>query len=132
MLAWTQYTIDQRGERSSSATAYLEGTGNNVHVLVNTLVTRIVSAENGTDFRSVEFATDADSPKIQLRAKKEVIVSGGVINSPQILMNSGIGGREVLGANGIDTLVDNPSVGKNLSDQAATIIMLDTTLPITE
>ncbi|EKM75486.1 hypothetical protein AGABI1DRAFT_123150 [Agaricus bisporus var. burnettii JB137-S8] len=131
-LTWTQYTIDQRGERSSSATAYLEGTGNNVHVLVNTLVTRIVSAENGTDFRSVEFATDADSPKIQLRAKKEVIVSGGVINSPQILMNSGIGRREVLGANGIDTLVDNPSVGKNLSDQAATIIMLDTTLPITD
>nr|Q3L245.1 RecName: Full=Pyranose dehydrogenase 1; Short=PDH 1; AltName: Full=Pyranose:quinone oxidoreductase 1; Flags: Precursor [Leucoagaricus meleagris]AAW82996.1 pyranose dehydrogenase [Leucoagaricus meleagris]AAW82997.1 pyranose dehydrogenase [Leucoagaricus meleagris]4H7U_A Chain A, Pyranose dehydrogenase [Leucoagaricus meleagris] len=132
-LGWTQYTIDNHAERSSSATSYLESTGDNVHVLVNTLVTRVLSASgNGTDFRKVEFAVDANSPKKQLEAKKEVIVAGGVIASPQILMNSGIGERKVLQAVGIDTLIDNPSVGKNLSDQGATSVMFDTTLPSTD
>nr|Q3L243.1 RecName: Full=Pyranose dehydrogenase 2; Short=PDH 2; AltName: Full=Pyranose:quinone oxidoreductase 2; Flags: Precursor [Leucoagaricus meleagris]AAW82998.1 pyranose dehydrogenase [Leucoagaricus meleagris]AAW82999.1 pyranose dehydrogenase [Leucoagaricus meleagris] len=131
-LAWTQYTIDQGAERSSSATSYLESTGDNVHVLVNTHVTRIVSAGNETDFRSVEFAVDANSPKKVLTAKKELILSAGVIASPQILMNSGIGGREELQAIGVDTLIDNPSVGRNLSDQASTLLMFDTTLPNTD
>nr|Q0R4L2.1 RecName: Full=Pyranose dehydrogenase 3; Short=PDH 3; AltName: Full=Pyranose:quinone oxidoreductase 3; Flags: Precursor [Leucoagaricus meleagris]AAZ94874.1 pyranose dehydrogenase [Leucoagaricus meleagris]AAZ94875.1 pyranose dehydrogenase [Leucoagaricus meleagris] len=131
-LAWTQYTIDHRAERSSSATSYLESTRDNVHVLVNSRVTRIFSAGNGTDFRSVEFAVDANSPKKVLTAKKEVILSAGVIASPQVLMNSGIGGREELQAIGVDTLIDNPSVGKNLSDQAATLLMFDTTLPNTD
>nr|V5NC32.1 RecName: Full=Pyranose dehydrogenase; Short=PDH; AltName: Full=Pyranose:quinone oxidoreductase 1; Flags: Precursor [Agaricus xanthodermus]AHA85314.1 pyranose dehydrogenase [Agaricus xanthodermus] len=131
-LAWTQYTIDHNAERSSSATSYLETTGDNVHVLVNTHVTRIVSAGNGTNFRSVEFAVDSNSPKKVLQAKKELILSAGVIASPQVLMNSGIGGREELQAIGVDTLIDNPSVGKNLSDQAATLLMFDTTLPNTD
>jgi choline dehydrogenase-like flavoprotein len=47
-------------------------------------------------------------------------------------MNSGIGEREALKAVGVDTLVNNPSVGKNLSDQASTFVMFDTTLPTTE
>jgi choline dehydrogenase len=110
----------------------LESTGTNVHVLLNTRVTRLVSEGHGTDFRSVEFAVDAGSPRKQLRAKKEVILSGGVIASPQILMNSGIGERDALKAVGVDTLVDNPSVGTNFSDQASTVVMFDTTLPSTE
>jgi choline dehydrogenase len=131
-LAWSQYTIDHNAERSSAVTSYLQSTGTNVHVLLNTRVTRIVSAGKGTDFRTVEFTVDASSPRKQLTAKKEVILSSGVIASPQILMNSGIGERDALKAVGVDTLVDNPSVGKNLSDQASTFVMFDTTLPTTE
>jgi hypothetical protein len=47
-------------------------------------------------------------------------------------MDSGIGEREALKAVGVDTLVNNLSVGENLSDQASTFVMFDTTPPNTE
>ncbi|KXN83928.1 Glucose dehydrogenase [FAD, quinone] [Leucoagaricus sp. SymC.cos] len=117
---WVQSTLDH-GERSSSATAYLAKSGDNVHILINTQVTRVVPANsNGSEFRGVEVATDAQAPRRTIIAKKEVIVSGGIIGSPQILLNSGIGSREELEKVGVKTLVDNPSVGKNLTDQVST------------
>jgi choline dehydrogenase-like flavoprotein len=57
-------------------------------------------------------------------AKKEVIVAGGVIGTPQVLLNSGIGDCKELEKVGIHTLVDNPSVGKNLSDHTSTPIAI--------
>ncbi len=101
-------------------------------MLVNTYVTRVLLAGRRTEFRGVEFASDAQSEKRQLVAKKEVIVAGGIIGTPQILLNSGIGKREELDAVGVKMLVDNPSVGKNLTDQASTLIMFPTTIPDTE
>jgi choline dehydrogenase len=132
LLGWSQYTIDGDGERSNSASAFLDHTGDNVHVLINTRVTRVFPVGHGSDFRGVEFTIDANSPKKQLQAKKEVIVAGGVIASPQILMNSGIGERAALEAIGIKPLVDNPSVGKNLSDQSSASVTFGTTLPTTK
>jgi choline dehydrogenase-like flavoprotein len=131
-VAWNQFTIDHSAERSSSATAYLAKTGTNVHVLVNTYVTRVLPIGNGTVFRGIEFTTDAHSERRLLVAKKEVIVSGGIIGTPQILLNSGIGKREELEAVGVKTLVDNPSVGKNLTDQVSALVMFPTTIPDTE
>lgn len=91
-----------------------------------------VGWQHGPDFRGVEFATDARSAKKQLVAKKEVIVSGGVINTPQILLNSGIGDQKELGALGIKTVVHNPSVGKNFSDHASMSILFRSTMEHTE
>lgn len=99
---------------------------------MNTLVTRVLPVGNGTDFRGVEFTTDAQSAKRKLVASKEVIISGGVINTPQILLNSGIGNRKELEALGIKTLVDNPSVGKNFSDHAFSGLLFRTTIQNTE
>jgi choline dehydrogenase len=48
-----------------------------------------------------------------VRARKEVIVSAGSVNTPQLLMLSGIGDRRELSAAGIKTIVHLPSVGKN-------------------
>jgi choline dehydrogenase len=53
----------------------------------------------------------------EIRASREVIICGGAFNTPQLLMLSGIGSREVLGRNGIDLRVDLPGVGKNLQDR---------------
>lgn len=53
----------------------------------------------------------------QLRAAREVILSGGAFNTPQLLMLSGIGPREQLERHGIETKVDLPGVGKNLQDR---------------
>ena len=53
----------------------------------------------------------------QARASREVILSGGAFNTPQLLMLSGIGPREELARSGIETRVDLPGVGKNLQDR---------------
>jgi choline dehydrogenase len=96
------------------------------------VVTRVLQVGSGSEFRGVEFALDAQSPRKQLIAKKEVIVAGGVIGTPQILMNSGIGVRQELEAVGVKVLVDNPSVGKNFTDQVATLVMYNTTIQNSE
>jgi choline dehydrogenase len=111
----------------------LEKTGGNVHALINTFVTRVLPIGNGLDFRGVEFATgDSQGSKKQVVAKKEVILSGGIFGTPQVLLNSGIGPREEVEMIGIKSLVNNPSVGKNFTDQPAVLVVLPTTLPNTE
>lgn len=65
--------------------------------------------------QTVEFKS-ASGVLTRATARKEVILSAGAVNSPQILFHSGIGDKETLSKVGIKTLVDNPSVGKNLSD----------------
>ena len=51
-----------------------------------------------------------------VQAQKELILSAGSVNTPQLLQLSGIGDRNLLSSLNISTLVDNPSVGRNLSD----------------
>ena len=51
-----------------------------------------------------------------MKAKKEVILSGGAINSPQLLMLSGIGNSADLKQHGIPVVLDKPGVGQNLQD----------------
>ena len=51
-----------------------------------------------------------------MKARKEVILSGGAINSPQLLMLSGIGNHLDLKKHGIRTRIDKPGVGQNLQD----------------
>jgi choline dehydrogenase-like flavoprotein len=56
-------------------------------------------------------------------AHKEVLLAGGVINTPQLLMLSGIGASEELAAHGIQTRLELPAVGKNLQDHVSVILM---------
>jgi choline dehydrogenase len=51
-----------------------------------------------------------------VRARREVVLAGGAVNSPQLLMLSGIGDREQLGRHGINVVADVPEVGQNLMD----------------
>ena len=51
-----------------------------------------------------------------MKAKKEVILSGGAINSPQLLMLSGVGNHTDLKRHGISTVLSKPGVGQNLQD----------------
>ena len=52
----------------------------------------------------------------RVSARKEILLSAGTINSPQLLMLSGIGDKAALSELGINAIVDLPSVGKNMSD----------------
>ena len=66
-----------------------------------------------------------------VKANAEVILSAGAINSPQILMNSGIGDSSELNKHGIDVLHELKGVGKNLQDHYAVVNSFNCTQPIT-
>ncbi|KIK62544.1 hypothetical protein GYMLUDRAFT_260265 [Collybiopsis luxurians FD-317 M1] len=126
-FGWLQLTISTEGRRSSSATSYLAPKyieRKNLDVLLHARASRVLpsvskSSLSGYAFRTVEFAQDLDGPLLQVNALKEVILSAGVIGSPHILLNSGIGDSDELSEIGIKSLVNLPSVGKNLTDQPA-------------
>ncbi|KAJ7654803.1 pyranose dehydrogenase [Mycena rosella] len=137
-VGWAQSTIGH-GARSSSAVSYLATPfieRPNLHVLINAQVSRVLSinASRGSiHFSQVEFSQDrrgkhsyhvyifpSNQPPTELfivNAAKEIIISAGSVGSPQILLNSGVGDRTTLASLGIPCLVDNPSVGQNLSEQ---------------
>ncbi|MET9489425.1 GMC family oxidoreductase N-terminal domain-containing protein [Nocardia sp. NPDC006630] len=101
------------GLRYSSSRGYITDMPNsNLTVLTHVHATRVV-IENGRA-TGVEIAEKNGTRRI-VRAAKEVIVSGGVIGSPQLLMLSGIGPAAHLREHGIDVVADLP-VGQNLHD----------------
>ncbi|MBD3941338.1 GMC family oxidoreductase N-terminal domain-containing protein [Microbacterium sp. NEAU-LLC] len=112
---------EHRGARASTADSYLrpaEGRAG-LRVLTGAHVRR-VTFEAPTDPGSTPRATgvyaDLGGITRQVRARREVILSGGAINTPQLLMLSGIGPAEHLAEHGIRVLVDAPGVGANLQD----------------
>jgi choline dehydrogenase/4-pyridoxate dehydrogenase len=108
-----QSTI-RNGRRCSAAAAYLRPAMKRPNVTVETkaFADRVV-LEGG---RAVGIAYTKNGTAQQVRAEREVILSGGVINSPQLLMLSGIGEPDQLTEFGIKTEIELPSVGKNLQD----------------
>jgi len=112
-VGYYQTTI-KRGIRSSAATGYLKNirARRNLHVMVNTLAHRIEFDGK----RACGIVCRSEGQIRQLRARKGVILAGGAINSPQLLMLSGIGPGEHLRSQGIPVLHDAPGVGKNLQD----------------
>ena len=85
---------------------------NNVDVRTHTLVSALML--EGRRCVGVRFVRGGESG--ELRARREVIVSAGAINSPQILQLSGIGDPEHLRQLGVETVLAAPQVGRNLSD----------------
>jgi choline dehydrogenase-like flavoprotein len=108
-----QMTI-RDGRRCSAAVAYLRPalSRKNLHVATGAMVTRIV-IEAG-EAKGIEWR--ARGQRKSARARREVIVCGGAINSPQMLMLSGIGPADDLRAHGIAVQADRPGVGRNLQD----------------
>ncbi|KJA26264.1 GMC oxidoreductase [Hypholoma sublateritium FD-334 SS-4] len=111
------------GERSSAATSYLAPQFQarpNLHILLSTRVTRILQTTGAAahTLRTVEFTTglNATSPRTLLTATKEVILSAGSIGTPHILLHSGIGNKTDLAALNIPSVLNLPSVGKNLTE----------------
>jgi choline dehydrogenase len=115
------YQVTQKnGQRCSAAKGYLtQALGRaNLTVLTQALVEKILINEGVAT--GIKLKLDGQS--IELQAKKEVIVSAGAINSPQLLMLSGIGPKAHLQEKGIETLVDLPGVGQNLQDHLDAIV----------
>jgi len=112
---FTQTMVSQRrGARSSTATAYLKPARRRRNLTVRTgaLVTRVVL--DGRRASGVEYRLDGQVRTVT--ARREVVLSGGTVNTPQLLMLSGIGPADELRRHGIPVVADRPGVGRNLRD----------------
>ena len=122
------YQLTQRGGmRASAAVAYLHPAMErpNLTVMPYMQVTRLLF--EGKRAVGVE-ATQLGQAQ-ELRAEREVILCGGAYNSPQLLMLSGVGPAEHLAMREIEVLLDQPAVGENLSDHAASFAVWTTPEP---
>ena len=109
-----QNTI-KKGKRNSAAVAFLNPVKDrkNLTILTHTLTEKILIENDVAIGVKVQ---NKQGQSTTYHCNKEVIVSAGSFNSPQILMLSGIGDQKELAAHGIDCIKDLPGVGKNLQD----------------
>lgn len=122
-----------KGVRSSASRAYLHPARRrpNLTVLTGALARRVLfegSRASGVRARGVEVERHRGIQHYQ--ARREVILSGGAINSPQLLLLSGVGPAEQLRAHGISVVRDTPGVGENLQDHLAATVKYAATQPI--
>ena len=105
----------RNGRRCSAAVAYLNPVKSreNLQIITHAQVEKVVI--EGKRATGVVY-TDRSGKKHTVTARKEIVLSGGAINSPQILMLSGIGEAAQLAENGIEVMQDLPGVGKNMQD----------------
>lgn len=109
----------RRGARASTADAYLRPAARrrNLRVITNALVRRVTFADGGSSRRrATGVYVDINGITRHAAARREVILAGGTINTPQLLMLSGIGPAEHLEQHGIRVVVDSGEVGANLQD----------------
>ncbi len=120
----------KRGPRRwSSARAYLHPAlkRKNLSTETNVQVNKVLF--EGKKAVGVEYSKKGKT--FSVKANKEVILSAGALNSPQILMNSGIGDSAELSKHGIDVLHELKGVGKNLQDHYAVVNSFNCTKPVT-
>ena len=120
----TQFTVDRRGERSSSWTAFVAPIRSRANL---TVVSHAVVDRIQVDNARATGVTGrlGDGTSFEYRASREVIISAGVYNSPALLQRSGIGPAELLSEHGIPVRLDLPSVGLNLCDHNTISISFD-------
>ena len=118
-----------RGRRWSTANAYLKPARSrgNLAVATRALATRLLL--DGRRVRGVEYRQGGVTRTAL--AAREVILSGGPINTPQLLMLSGIGPADQLREFGIEVIHDLPGVGENLQDHLELYIQQACTQPVT-
>ncbi|MDX8443741.1 choline dehydrogenase [Mesorhizobium australafricanum] len=116
------------GRRWSAANAYLRPALKRKNVSLLKGFARRVVIENQ---RAVGVEIEADKKIQVVKARREVIVAASSINSPKILMLSGIGPGAHLKENGIQVVADRPGVGANLQDHLELYIQQEATKPIT-
>jgi choline dehydrogenase len=107
----------RNGVRVSTATAYLRPARrrHNLHVITHAQATRIVL--DGREARGVEYLRNG--VRHTARARREVILSAGAVNSPQLLQLSGIGDPALLQSLGLPVVQAAPRVGQGLQDHLA-------------
>jgi choline dehydrogenase len=122
-------TTTRRGRRASTAVAYLRPAKDrkNLRIETSAMAQRVVF--DGRRAAAVEYRRDGALRNA--RARREVVVSGGAYNSPQLLQLSGVGPAELLRKHGIDVVLDAAGVGNDLQDHMQVRVVMRCTQRIT-
>jgi choline dehydrogenase len=124
------YQVTQKnGKRCSAAAAYLKPILKraNLTIRANAQATSLLFEHN----RAVAVRYVQNGASEQARASREIILCGGAVNSPQLLMLSGVGPADDLRSLSIPVTADLPGVGENLQDHLATFIAYKCSQPVT-
>ena len=115
-------TTTRRGRRASSAFSYLRPARSrgNLRVETDALAQRLIF--EGRRVRAVDYRQNGVVRRA--RARREILVSSGAYNSPQLLQLSGVGSAELLQRHGIDVVLDAPGVGNDLQDHLQVRVMM--------
>ena len=124
------FTI-RRGKRWSTSFAFLRPVRHrrNLTVVTDALARRVI-VENGRA-TGVEIARAGRPEADRVHAAREIILSGGTINSPQLLLLSGIGPPEEIERHGLEVVHDLPGVGRNLQDHVDCVLSYECRQPVT-
>ena len=131
-------TIDPRTKtRSYAGNAYYNpeiAKRPNLHVLTEALVEKVIfDRNNNEDAGNSSISaiavqiTDKSGKSYIRRANREVILAAGCLQSPKILQLSGVGGKDLLQSHGIDLVIENEYVGKNLQDHPLAALSFEVT-----
>jgi choline dehydrogenase len=107
-------TTTSRGRRASTAFSYLRPARKRGNLCIETFALAQRILFEGRRARAVEYRQNETLRMV--RARKEIILSSGAYNSPQLLQLSGIGPADLLKTHGIDVVLDAPGVGNDLQD----------------
>jgi len=128
---WFQINSAADNTRMSSSHAYLHpiiDSRPNLEIRTGCWVKRV--AIEGGRATGVEYLTPDLLTQASVTARREVILSAGAIDTPKLLMLSGVGPGEHLQEFGIETIVDSPGVGANLDDHVEGIVQWEATQPM--
>ncbi|WP_420568189.1 choline dehydrogenase [Thalassovita sp.] len=117
-----------KGRRWSAANAYLKPARKHYNVdVVRGLACKVVIEEG----RAVGVEIERGGQRQIIRARREVVLAASSINSPKLLMQSGIGAGAHLAEHGIDVVADRPGVGANLQDHLEVYMQMAASQPVT-
>ena len=127
-----QINRKEDGTRASSSVSYLHPILDrpNLSILTDTWVREIII--DGGRAVGVSAVSSAFGKSQTIKASQEIVLSAGAIDSPKLLMLSGIGPAEQLAEHGISARVDSPGVGEHLQDHPEAVIGWDAKKPMIE
>jgi choline dehydrogenase len=126
-----QINCEPDGTRASSSHAYLHpimGKRPNLEVRTGAWASRVLF--DGRRATGVEYQHGIGPGRRTVTARREVVLSTGAIDTPKLLMLSGIGPADHLREVGVDVLVDAPGVGANLDDHVEGLVMWEAARPM--
>jgi choline dehydrogenase len=123
-------TVTPKGRRASTARGYLDMARErpNLHIITHALTERILF--EGTRAVGVAYLQGSSDQPIEVKARKEVLLCGGAIASPQILQRSGVGPAELLERLDIPLVHELPGVGQNLQDHLEMYLQFECVQPV--
>ncbi|GAA1190477.1 GMC family oxidoreductase [Prauserella alba] len=127
---WFQINAREDGTRSSSSVSYLHPVMDRPNLEIRTGAWAKKVTFDGTRATGVQYLDEDQIHTRSVTARREVVLSTGAIDTPKLLMLSGIGPAEHLREFGLDVLVDSPGVGATLQDHPEGVISWDAKQPM--